>query len=61
MAGGLRGVPKSDEATDVKITPVPAIGLSSGTVQEVAEELQTEINVNTINSSLLQRWLNVIQ
>ena len=50
------------------IDPVPEIGLTSSDVQELAEELQTEINentngiaCNTVETNLGLRWLNAIQ
>lgn len=39
-------VPPPDQAASVGLTPVSAIGLVSDNVQELAEELQAEINQN---------------
>lgn len=47
--------------SDGEITPVPEIGLAATSVQEAAEELQEEINDNTITNSPSARLTMALQ
>ena len=49
-----------EEAEDVTVTPKPLIGLDGDDVQEIAEELQQEINDNKVTSDLSLKWQNAI-